>query len=51
MDHISDINLTYSDISRISLREGFPPDRVIKTGSPLFEVINSRREDIEKWIS
>jgi len=49
VDHTSDINLTYSDIAReYLLREGFPSDRVIKTGSPMFEVINSRREDIEK---
>lgn len=49
VDHISDINLTYSDIAReYLLREGIPADRVIKTGSPMFEVINSRREDIEK---
>lgn len=48
VDHISDINLTYSDIAReYLLREGIPSDRVIKTGSPMFEVINSRREDIE----
>ena len=41
VDHISDINLTYSDISReYLLREGLPPDRVIKTGSPMFEVLN-----------
>jgi UDP-N-acetylglucosamine 2-epimerase (non-hydrolysing) len=49
VDHISDINLTYSDIAReYLLREGIPADRVIKTGSPMFEVINSRRENIEK---
>lgn len=49
VDHISDINLTYSDIAReYLLREGFPSDRIIKTGSPMLEVINSRREDIEK---
>ncbi len=49
VDHISDINLTYSDIAReYLLREGLPADRIIKTGSPMFEVINSRREDIEK---
>lgn len=49
VDHTSDINLTYSDIAReYLLREGLPADRVIKTGSPMFEVINSRREDIEK---
>jgi UDP-N-acetyl-L-fucosamine synthase len=49
VDHISDINLTYSDIAReYLLREGISADRIIKTGSPMFEVINSRREDIEK---
>jgi UDP-N-acetyl-L-fucosamine synthase len=49
VDHLSDINLTYSDIAReYLLKEGFPPDRIIKTGSPMFEVINSRKEDIEK---
>lgn len=49
VDHIADINLTYSDIAReYLLREGLLPDRVIKTGSPMFEVINSRLEDIEK---
>lgn len=41
VDHISDINLTYSDIAReYLLREGLSPDRVIKTGSPMFEVLN-----------
>jgi UDP-N-acetyl-L-fucosamine synthase len=40
IDHISDINLPYSSIAReYLLREGFPPDRVIKTGSPMYEVI------------
>lgn len=49
VDHTSDINLTYSDIAReYLLKEGFPSDRIIKTGSPMFEVINSRKEDIEK---
>lgn len=49
VDHISDINMTYSDIAREYLiREGISADRVIKTGSPMFEVINSRKEDIEK---
>jgi len=49
VDHISDINLTYSDIAReYLLSEGLPADRIIKTGSPMFEVINSRLEDIEK---
>lgn len=41
VDHTSDINLTYSDIAReYLLREGLPPDRVIKTGSPMCEVLN-----------
>ena len=49
VDHISDINLTYSDIAReYLLREGLPADRIIKTGSPMYEVLNSRKEDIEK---
>lgn len=48
VDHTADINLTYSDIAReYLLREGLPADRVIKTGSPMFEVLNSRKEDIE----
>ena len=41
VDHISDINLTYSDIAReYLLREGLSPDQIIKTGSPMYEVIN-----------
>ena len=49
VDHTADINLTYSDIAReYLLREGLPADRVIKTGSPMFEVLNSRKVDIEK---
>lgn len=48
VDHISDINLTYSDIAREYLiREGISADRVIKTGSPMFEVLKSRENDIE----
>ena len=48
VDHIADINLTYSDIAReYLLREGLPADRIIKTGSPMFEVINSKLADIE----
>ena len=40
VDHISDVNLPYSDISReYLLREGLPPDRIVKTGSPMFEVL------------
>lgn len=49
VDHTADINLTYSDIAReYLLREGLPADRVIKTGSPMFEVLNSRKDNIEK---
>ena len=41
VDHTADINLTYSDIAReYLLREGLPSDRVIKTGSPMFEVLD-----------
>jgi UDP-N-acetylglucosamine 2-epimerase len=47
VDHTADINLTYSTIARdYLLREGLPPDRVIKTGSPMFEVLNHFREGI-----
>lgn len=47
VDHVSDINLTYSDIAReYLLREGMSPDRVIKTGSPMFEVIHSKLDEI-----
>ncbi len=49
VDHIADINLTYSDIAReYLLKEGLPADRIIKTGSPMFEVLNSRKESIDK---
>lgn len=48
VDHLSDINLPYSDISReYLLREGLPPDRIIKTGSPMFEVLQHYRAQIE----
>jgi UDP-N-acetylglucosamine 2-epimerase (non-hydrolysing) len=41
VDHISDINLTYSDIAReYLLREGLSADKIIKTGSPMFEILN-----------
>lgn len=41
VDHVSDINLTYSDIAReYLLREGLLPDRIIKTGSPMYEVLH-----------
>jgi UDP-N-acetylglucosamine 2-epimerase len=49
VDHISDINLTYSDIAReYLLREGLPADRIIKTGSPMFEVLNHYLPSIKK---
>ena len=48
VDHMADINLTYSSIARdYLLAEGLPPDRVIKTGSPMFEVLNHYREGID----
>ena len=48
VDHISDINLTYSDIAReYLLREGLPADRIIKTGSPMFEVLHYYLPQIE----
>ena len=48
VDHISDINLTYSDIAReYLLREGLPADRIIKTGSPMFEVLNHYHDSIQ----
>lgn len=48
VDHISDVNLPYSSISReYLLREGLPPERVIKTGSPMFEVLNYYKPQIE----
>ena len=47
VDHISDINLTYSDIAReYLLEEGFPADRIIKTGSPMNEVLSFYEKDI-----
>ncbi len=48
VDHISDINLTYSDIAReYLLREGLSPDRIIKTGSPVFEVLKANMKQID----
>ena len=48
VDHISDINLTYSDIAReYLLKEGMPADRIIKTGSPIFEVLEKYKHEIE----
>tara|TARA_Y100000591_G_scaffold184387_1_gene159235 strand:- start:143 stop:1288 length:1146 start_codon:yes stop_codon:yes gene_type:complete len=47
VDHISDINLTYSDIAREYLiKEGLPKDRIIKTGSPMFEVLSFYQNNI-----
>lgn len=49
VDHISDINLTYSDIAReYLLAEGIAPDRIIKTGSPMYEVLQSNAEKISQ---
>ena len=49
VDHISDINLTYSDIAReYLLREGLPADRIIKTGSPMYEVLHHYLPQIEE---
>ena len=49
VDHVSDINLTYSDHAReYLLREGLPPERVIKTGSPMYEVLFHYRSKIEQ---
>ncbi len=48
VDHTSDVNLTYSSIARdYLLREGLPPDLVIKTGSPMFEVLQYYRTSID----
>jgi UDP-N-acetyl-L-fucosamine synthase len=48
VDHTADVNLTYSSIARdYLLREGLPPDLVIKTGSPMFEVLTHYRSNIE----
>ena len=48
VDHTADINLTYSTIAReYLLREGLPPDQVIKTGSPMYEVLHHYRPQIE----
>lgn len=48
VDHIADINLPYSSIAReYLLKEGFPADRIIKTGSPMYEVLTSKKNDID----
>ena len=47
VDHLADVNLTYSDIAReYLLKEGLPADRIIKTGSPMFEVLSFYEENI-----
>jgi UDP-N-acetylglucosamine 2-epimerase (non-hydrolysing) len=49
VDHIADINLVYSDIAReYLLREGMSPDRVIKTGSPIYEVLTHYKKGIDE---
>ena len=49
VDHISDVNLTYSNIAREYLiSEGFPSDRIIKTGSPMYEVISNNFDKINE---
>ncbi|MBO7165996.1 MAG: UDP-N-acetylglucosamine 2-epimerase (non-hydrolyzing) [Kiritimatiellae bacterium] len=49
VDHISDINLCYSDIAReYLLAEGLPPDQVIKTGSPMLEVLTAQMPKVKK---
>jgi len=49
VDHTADINLTYSDIAReYLLREGLPADRIIKTGSPMLEVLTHYRTKIDQ---
>ncbi len=49
VDHISDINLTYSDIAReYLLSEGLLPDRIIKTGSPMFEVLSTYLPKVQR---
>jgi UDP-N-acetylglucosamine 2-epimerase (non-hydrolysing) len=48
VDHVADVNLPYSDISReYLLAEGLPADRVIKTGSPMYEVLHYYRPQID----
>ncbi|PKP20455.1 MAG: UDP-N-acetylglucosamine 2-epimerase (non-hydrolyzing) [Bacteroidetes bacterium HGW-Bacteroidetes-20] len=52
VDHISDINLTYSDIAReYLLREGLPADRIIKTGSPMYEVLHHHMPKIKNQLN
>jgi UDP-N-acetylglucosamine 2-epimerase (non-hydrolysing) len=49
VDHTADVNMPYSDIAReYLLREGLPPERVIKTGSPMYEVLHRQLKNIEQ---
>ena len=49
IDHTADVNLTYTDIAReYLLAEGLPPDLIIKTGSPMFEVLEHYRDAIDR---
>jgi UDP-N-acetylglucosamine 2-epimerase (non-hydrolysing) len=49
VDHIADVNLTYSDIAReYLLAEGLPADRIIKTGSPMFEVLQTHLPKVQE---
>jgi len=48
VDHVADINMPYSSIAReYLLNEGFPADRIIKTGSPMYEVLKNQKEKID----
>ena len=48
LDHLSDINLVYSDVTRLNLlHEGLPMDRIIKSGSPTYEVLYKNQNKIE----
>ena len=52
VDHISDINLCYSSIAReYLLREGLPPDQVIKTGSPMLEVLTEQMPKVKRNVA
>ena len=52
VDHISDINLCYSSIAReYLLREGLPPDQVIKTGSPMLEVLTEQMPKVRRNVA
>lgn len=52
VDHISDINMPYSDIAReYLLREGLPSDQIIKTGSPMFEVLSRHLPEVKRSAS